>query len=108
MSESVGREVKRNSMVEGRSLTGQRPDGGVRSSFRGICGESSRHKEQQVPGPEMGRAWRDRGTVGEVAGARVLGALEATVRTLTRTLREVGRPWRGDMPLHPSKDLRAG
>ena len=71
---------------------------------------------ERVPGRRnskyLGLRWAalgvTEGTAGEVAGARVLGALEATVRTLTRALREVGRPWRGDMPLHPGKDLRAG
>ena len=43
-------------MVEGRSLTGQRPDGRVTVSLRGTCGESSRKKGQQVPVPETGLA----------------------------------------------------
>lgn len=43
-------------MVEGRSLTGQRPDGRVRARLRGTCGESSRKKGQQVPVPEIGLA----------------------------------------------------
>ena len=57
----VSREVKRSSgsrlcMVEGRSLTGQRPDGRMTVSLRGTCGESSRKKGQQVPVPETGLA----------------------------------------------------
>lgn len=57
----VSREVKRSSgsrlcLVEGRRLTGQRPDGRVRASLGGTCGESSRKKGQQAAVPEMGLA----------------------------------------------------
>lgn len=47
-------------------------------------------------GLEVGHAWHDRGTAG--GGERAI--LEATGRMLVHTLREIGKPWRGDVPFH--------
>lgn len=57
-----------------------------------------------MPGPEVAHAWCDRGTAGGGERAR----LEATVRMVVCTLREIGKRWRGDVPFYPDTKTRVG